>query len=231
MARLVKVLAINLAERQDRWQRLQLVASQMNLSLHRIEALAPCDVAPSTWLTPEVHACMESHRLAWRKGLSLGCPALIVVEDDFVALRGDAIEVAIDLFERSRLDVLQFGFLSPNFRASIALRAQNGLDLAYRAQHRIQSLGLGRERRFARERSAVHASVVLDDIRAGAHAYIVRPDVARQLVQMNSPAFLAADDFLIALSRMRTFAMARTRVSMATQDGSQTSMIKRFVRR
>ena len=84
------------------------------------------------------------------------------------------------------------------------------------------------DRILIREVILGYPELVPSDIRAGAHAYVIRNEMAAELIKLNDPVFLAADDFFMALGRMRSFRMHRFLGSRCGQIPSPTSIPNRF---
>ncbi len=121
----IPVYCINLAERRDRWDRMQQVATDAGVSLIRVDACDADDAGrfepPPTKLktqsgrklaTVEV-ACVLSHWKSWRMFIESNAAAAVVLEDDVVLspdfaalLQADWIPAQADIvrIEASRRD-------------------------------------------------------------------------------------------------------------------------------
>jgi hypothetical protein len=83
--------------------------------------------------------------------------------------------------------MLQVGFISHLYKLSKP-RGLLDLVLAFRAKRIVYQRGL-------------EDRIVLGEYRAGAHAYLVRRPLAKELVGANTPTLLAADNFFESLAR------------------------------
>lgn len=87
---------INLRSRTDRRSYMERQAAARGLTIERVEAVTPADIAAEAlkaaarWLSPGELACTFSHRAVWRLMLERGLPAALVLEDDCVLSTGIA---------------------------------------------------------------------------------------------------------------------------------------------
>jgi hypothetical protein len=70
----------------------------------------------------------------------------------------------------------------------------------------------------------VPSGFVSDDVRSGAHAYIVSRNFAKILISLNEPAFLTVDGLYSALAWDKYFRMIRVRHSLIDQSNSPSSI-------
>jgi hypothetical protein len=79
------------------------------------------------------------------------------------------------------------------------------------------------------EQKSVPFELVLNDIRAGGHGYIISRRFAEAGLEMNEPVFFSTDGVFMALGKSRSFKMARFRKSLIDQTNSPTSVSQRFI--
>jgi GR25 family glycosyltransferase involved in LPS biosynthesis len=225
----LKIYLINLDSRLDRLEWALSQAARFDINFERISALKSSDVSANL-VTPGVMACFESHRKAWEKIANSEDDYALVLEDDFSFKRFNICKLKSTV-ETSESDFLQIGFLKTGIRDHIDLVLTNVkhillLWIKYLSKcFRIDKL---LTRTLILEVDLGFPDLVPSNIRAGAHAYIISKKMATEIIQLNNPVFLAADDFLIALARMRVFVMRRFILSRCSQFLSPTSIPDRF---
>jgi len=98
----MEIYCINLDDRPERWARMLDVADRAGVTLNRISALGPQDIARMTadghpdvsgdfgTMGPERIGCALSHLACWRALLASDAPWAVVLEDDVVLADGFA---------------------------------------------------------------------------------------------------------------------------------------------
>ena len=225
----MEIYLINLDSRIDRLDSATANGLKFNFEFDRIGAIDSAGFS-NKYVTPQVGACFESHRLAWQNLVKSGKSIGLVLEDDFDFKSFSLVEIE-NFFESRQIDFLQLGFLKTGFRDRFHLVFTNiKHSLLYVIKFsasllRVQSM---LDRILIREVILGFPELVPSDIRAGAHAYVIRSEMAAELIKLNDPVFLAADDFFMALGRMRGFSMHRFFGSRCGQIPSPTSIPSRF---
>jgi GR25 family glycosyltransferase involved in LPS biosynthesis len=225
----MKVFVINLDGRDDRrrWSLSQ--ASRFAFEFERFPAVSSQDLV-FDFVTSDVGACFESHRGVWEAIAKSNDNFGLILEDDFEFKSLDFSYISKVLDEGS-VDLLQLGFLKTGFRDRLDLLATN---LKHRILHLVRVLASTlRVNRLTKktligELNPTFPNLVPSNFRAGAHAYIISREMANLILILNDPVFLAADDFLMALSRMRTFKIYRLSKSICGQTSLSTSIVDRF---
>lgn len=233
----MRSIVLNLDERTDRWRESVAQSNLLPFPIERFSAVRSKSVetAGSMLVTPQVWACAESHRQIYDRLAQSGDPYWLILEDDFVVHSQPLLAKAVEIFESSSLDFLQVGYLKlgPTYRLSTAVMTLRSR--TYRCVHSlsrsgVQSLDSISKRRFVVEHASAPRGVVLDDVRAGSHAYLVKSSMANVLMNLNTPCFVAADGFLMTVASMRAFRMGRLVGSAIGQSSSQPSIESRFTR-
>lgn len=180
------------------------------------------------YLRDVVAACNYSHRDLWQLFLDSSSEYLFVLEDDFVVSKKITADIFVTL-DSQNLDFLQVGYITSSIGERINLGIENYRDALLKGILFLLKVANPRSELINRklllaERIGVKFDVVLNSAGAGTHAYIINRKIASELLKMNLPMFLSADDFFIALSKMRIFRMARYRRSKVLQSQSKSSI-------
>ena len=225
----MKIYLINLDSRIDRLTSATAKAIKFNFDFNRISAIDSVGFS-NKYVTSQVGACFESHRLAWQNLVKSGKSIGLILEDDFDFKSVSLVDIE-NFFQSEQLDFLQLGFLKTGFRDRAHLVFTNiKHSLLYIIKFSASLLMIQSiiDRILIREVILGYPELVPSDIRAGAHAYVIRNEMAAELIKLNDPVFLAADDFFMALGRMRSFRMHRFLGSRCGQIPSPTSIPNRF---
>ena len=227
----MKVFVINLDERIDRWLSLESEIEKLGLDVISISAVSfrDLDQADFSFVSKEVAACFLSHIKALEAFLESGDSHGLIVEDDFF------VENRIPHMFSSllmNLNFLQVGYLKTSLIERLNIRYQNFfniyLGLLLRAGVKLKFPKALMNKYLLLERRGVSLGVALNDVRPGAHAYIVDRKFATYCRQINIPIALSTDALFIAISQMRTVRVGRTRKSYFGQTKSPTSIAQRF---
>ena len=223
-------LVINLDSRPDRWSESQVQFRRLPFVPERLSAV---DASSATirgigYVKGAVAACNYSHRESWQRFLDSSATHLFVLEDDFVITKKISSEI-FDILISQDLDFLQVGYITSSLGEKISLGIENFRDALLKGFLLLLKLSnfsnsLINQRLLLRERVGLQFNVVLNSAGAGTHAYIINRKIASELLKMNTPMFLSADDFFIALAKMRIFRMARFRQSKVSQSQSKSSI-------
>ena len=229
----MRAYVINLDSRPDRWSSVVSAESRLGVEILRVPAISSDQIPESSgsFVTPTVNACWLSHQKAAQLFLASSEDYGLILEDDFLLEANFTLE-HLKNAEANGLDFLQLGFLKTSLGESISIALQNAWDLCLRAlgdiSSRVRPLKHFGEKVLVRERSGIRRNLIVNDIRAGAHAYVVSRKFAEFMTQINQPTALSTDALFISLGPMRTLRMARLRSSIVGQSDSPTSITSRF---
>jgi GR25 family glycosyltransferase involved in LPS biosynthesis len=219
---------INLKQRTDRWDDCMKQKALLNANLIRVEAISSMSshVEMEEFAAPGVAATWKSHQKAMKEFLGTEQSFALILEDDFVVRKKLSEEIYV-FMERKNYDFLQLGYLTPHYLDFIAVKIWNLQDLVlkiFAKIHKNKFFG----KHLIYEQQGIPYSIVLNDIRAGGHAYIISRRFAEACQQMNNPVFLSTDGMFMALGVSRNFKTGRLRRSMFKQSNSPSSVLKRF---
>jgi GR25 family glycosyltransferase involved in LPS biosynthesis len=183
------------------------------------------DVAKAVWLSHR--KCLESSSYTSR-------PTLILEDDAILNFDVATLQYLVDAMSELEIDFIQIGYLKINLAegTSIVLRnfysffTRNALGAKLFGLFGFMEVGRAKDQTW---RTSLPKNFIVNDIRYGAHCYLVSPRFASQVIELNDPPFLPADDFYVALSRAKSFKMVRLRKSKCSQDGTQSSFRRRFL--
>lgn len=221
---------INLELRTDRLKSAITEANKAGLNLERVDA-TPAVSNPNTLdiLSPPAFGCWDSHKRAMSEFLKTDNSFCIIAEDDFLITNVASLAKQIESINLNAFDFLQVGFLNTGLLDRMSRIFANFESLIFISCSRIMSRFPKISRKYS-QRLRVRRSYMLsyrwvaDDIRAGAHFYIISRGFAETASKLNDPAFLTADGFYMALAWDKHFKMARTRHSYVKQSNSPSSI-------
>lgn len=227
---------INLKDRTDRWGSVVAQRHRIPFTLIRVEAVNSGTIESShnSLLPPPVIANWKSQCLVYESFLESDDEYAFVFEDDFV-LRKVKLEKCLNLVKSCNMDFLQLGYLNNSVDDLINAKISNFKDLLFKALLLIFKLPFVPSSKFfaskllIREQEKIHYSIVLNEVRAGTHAYIVSRRFAETMLSINKPIFLAADGLFIAIAGLRFLKMGRLRRNMVRQSASPSSITSRFI--
>jgi len=226
---------INLEQRTDRWVSVINESLKNNLELTRVDAVVAgsMDTSECVYMPPGVVATWKSHQAAFREFLSTSDPFCLILEDDFVIPKMTR-KLSMALKEGYKtFDFIQVGFLITSRFEYFDFKFQNLFDIF----KKILAFGFFpiNKRKFLAsrlsisEQKSVPLELVMNDIRAGGHGYIISRRFAEAGLEMNEPVFFSTDGVFMALGKSRSFKMARFRKSLIDQTNSPTSVSQRFI--
>ena len=229
----MKAYVINLDSRSDRWADVIAQNGVLGLEIHRVSAVTVDSVVASPYVTRVIAATWQSHQKAMKLFLESSEEYALIMEDDFVLLNRWRPEL-LRLYTALGADFLQVGFLITNSVDRIQLTLNSIFDGFLKVLHKLSDLfGFIRNRLgkklLIREQSGIPFKIVCNDIRPGAHAYIVSRAFAQAALQINSPEFLSADAVYMSMGWMRSFKLLRFRRSLVAQSNSESSITERFL--
>ena len=230
----MKAYLINLDSRQDRLSEATKQLELFGIDFERIPAVESNGGLTSAhpFVTSSVAAIWLSHLKAITTFLDSGDDFALILEDDLEIICSSQ-QLAAALGASSKYDFLQLGFLVTNFIDRIDYRFANIQDRVLKILSNYSSTSLPfssyfRSKFLVYDQYGVPSEIVKQNIRAGAHAYVVSRDFAKLLLNFNFPILFSTDQFYISLATMRSFNMARPRFALITQTNSRSSVSRRF---
>jgi GR25 family glycosyltransferase involved in LPS biosynthesis len=223
---------INLSSRPDRRKHALDQVSQFQLNSVILDAISVQDLGLNNlgFLTPPAMACWQSHVKGFETFLQTNYPYAIIFEDDFRINSISALERYLRKVDLEDFDIIQLGFLVNNHRERLDLILKNLEFVVFfllsrtiaRSSH--LTARFGNRLRLQRARD-VPLGFVPDDLRAGAHAYIIsRPAALRIVSEFKEQNILTADGFLLSTNWTRPFRTLRVYRSFVDQINSRSSI-------
>lgn len=226
---------INLEQRTDRWDSVLSESLKNELGLTRVDAIvaSSIDASECIYMPPGVVATWKSHQSAFREFLSTSDPYCLILEDDFVVPRMTRKLYTVLQEGYESFDFIQVGFLITSKIEYIDFKFQNWFDISKKffsfEFFRFGIMEYLSNKLTISEQIGVPFELVLNDIKAGGHAYIISRRFAEAGLKMNEPVFFSTDGVFMALGKSRSFKMARFRKSIIDQTNSPTSVSQRFI--
>ena len=225
------IYLINLDERKDRLQESAIQFERADLGFKRISAEKPESAFANDFLTPTVEACWRSHLKTYQEFLETDYEYALVLEDDFVFNREIDLALYLKKMRTSNIDLLQIGFLLPGLMNKIRWLFEEIEKNIFRTLYlvsRIKPLRGLSSRMRVHEAGIVKSELTLNSFLPGTHAYIINRKLAKSILDANS-FVLSADEFFIALAKMRSHRICRLKFSAISQSNSKPSIEDRFV--
>ena len=221
---------INLEERTDRLRSAEEEARKLGLRFTRVDAVKGTSIFErESLLSPAATACWESHKKVLSLFLESEGNHCLVLEDDFLVISPIGVYRSVEQIQIDDWDFIQLGYVNTGFRDRIQKILTNIETSVFRTLNSLSEiqlfgrLNLGARLRVQRARR-VPSRFVPDDIRSGAHAYIISRRLATVVLTLNNPAFLTADGFYSSLAWDKSFKMLRVRNSHINQSNSPSSI-------
>jgi GR25 family glycosyltransferase involved in LPS biosynthesis len=226
---------INLDERRDRWLSVESQLRNSNWSFSRVSAIDGSKINKETLCAPGVTAIWLSHLKAMERFLASEDQFALILEDDFNINKWNNLNSIIQKSIMANFDFVQIGYLKTSPFNSIGISTQNFLDLILKILVFVSRFSfLGKFSFFSRlliqEQLNIPKDFVLNDIRAGAHCYLINRKFAIFALGINSPVFLSTDLLYMSLGHMRSLRMLRVRKSIVRQSNSPSSVAERFLK-
>jgi GR25 family glycosyltransferase involved in LPS biosynthesis len=219
---------INLDSRADRLLSAQNEFKKLAMPFARIAAVTPDTLSTKVvFVKPAVAACWASHLKVYEKIVSENIDIALICEDDIVFKSVD-IDSLVGAMQEDQIDVLQIGFLYGTLGRKIDLFGRNLLHIFLLLIKKFSFLPLGKKAKNSpqvKEVSLTHPWLVPGDFRFGTHCYLISRGAAEKILSIGGIQFLAADDFLVALAKMRFFNIQRMFQSKCGQTNSPSSIL------
>lgn len=240
---------INMDDRIDRRKLMEEVLLHIDIHSERFNAITPKNIQISSKLvTPEVYCCMESHRGVY-ENISFRSGPFLILEDDIKIrnykkfnkiLRKINTQISHDNFDFLQIGYLDLGIIRAGYRRLRDLLWLSEMLFLAVFMRKIIGNKIRNYNNRVRVKRAIAAWelskrffpmwLIPEDVKAGAHCYVVTNKFANEAKTLNLPCFLSADQFLMSLSAMRIFPMYRLSSNLAKQNKSESSIgNKRFL--
>jgi hypothetical protein len=224
----VPIFLINLDSRLDRLADSQIQAKKNNFKFIRVPAITPPESLPDgTLISPPAYACLQSHLMSLKAFLSTEHSHALILEDDFAVTNNRAFAKFLNYQSYKHFDFVQLGFLQMGIRHRldlINLQIENGFLRFLGFILRLSPDSSQSKRLRIRRRIGVPFGFIPDDIRSGAHCYVISRKLAEVVLRLNDPAFLTIDSLYGSLTWNHQFKMIRTSNSWVKQTNSQSSI-------
>lgn len=224
-------MLINLDSRPDRLSESLIEAEDSNLSFLRIPAVGISDIVDSStdFLSRPAKACLESHLKCYRELLNSDFDFALVLEDDFEIKSRIKFARTLKNCDWEEFDLIQLGFLYMDIwhRLDVLLKLSKNLvfeslELFSKCNY---TLKVKMQSRFeVRKRNLVPRGFIIDDLRSGAHAYLISKKMAEALLDMSGVIYLPIDSFLGTLQYTNRFRLIRSKSSLVRQRKSLSSI-------
>ena len=229
----IGVFLINLDDREDRLEASTRQLQELKLQFTRVSAVSAKSVEESAFLTAPVLACWKSHLKTYSMLIESDLEFALVFEDDFLIKKPKTFIGLLGSLESEKHDLLQLGFLLPGFFTRFRWLFEEIEKLTFFALGYIfksSRLVTFSKRLRIVEVKSLALKFTKSSFLPGTHAYLINRKMALTLLALDSPQ-LSADEFFLALSKMRSFRMARYWRSLIAQSKSKPSINERFVLR
>lgn len=220
---------INLDGRKDRLASAHNQFQKLQIPYTRISATTPENLTAETYFVkPTVAACWSSHLSVYKRMISENIDIALICEDDIIFGKLDLAVIVTAMQERD-IDVLQIGFLYGTIGRKVDFLGRNLLHVILLiAKSAGFLIPFGRKLKNSPQVSEVstqHPWLVPGDFRFGTHCYLINRNAAERILDIGGIQYLAADDFMVALAKMRFFNVQRLFRSKCRQSNSPSSIL------
>lgn len=225
------IYLINLDDRPDRLVTSHNLLKAEDLDFERIPAVNGQILDENLFQTSNVLACWQSHLLAYETFLKSDADYALILEDDFDVKGKLFLRKNLPYWIAQEFDLLQIGFLSVGVFNKIRWIFEELQKIVFKlisffaTFFRIKRLLI---RLRVKEATINNLTITVSSFFPGTHAYIISKKMATAIVSEGANNF-SADEYFIALSKMRAFKMGRLWKSRIAQNESAPSISKRFV--
>lgn len=224
------IYLINLESRPDRLATATNQLNKLKLDFQRIQAVDGSGLPSNRFLTSNVFACWQSHILTFEAFLRSEAKYALILEDDFVILQPSSFDRNMNKWTSLEFDLLQIGFLVPGFYNKFRMVFEEIEKLFFKLLSKIAvitKLHSISSRLRVREAGTTPFWMTASSFLPGTHAYLISRSLASAIVTEGA-SNLSADEYFIALAKMRSFKIGRLWKSRVGQNGSQPSIQQRF---
>jgi GR25 family glycosyltransferase involved in LPS biosynthesis len=231
-----QTLVINVKSNIERRQNIASRLGQASINFNFVQAVEPIEFTLDRpeYLTDTAKAVWLSHRKCLELSASVSQPTLILEDDAVLNFNATTLDELSGVMIELDLDFIQIGYLKINLAEGFSIILRNFYSFFTRKARGTKlfelfgfmEVGRAKDQSW---RNSLPKNFIVNDVRYGAHCYLISPNFASKLIDLNDPPFLPADDFYVALSRAKSFKMLRLMKSKCSQDGTQSSFQKRFL--
>lgn len=194
---------------------------------------ANLSLSSSSLVTAPIEAIWQSHKSALKDFLLTDKTFCLVLEDDFQIGNYLLLEKRIRQICESQLDLVQIGWLTTGLDIRFQRFYEGFIYFLFRNLANASRFNKNLHSKLSlkmrpKRASSVPKFAIPDSFLPGAHAYVVSRKFAEHILLLNSPTFLATDDFYMAISKMRSFSTCRARKSLVAQNGISGVGTNRF---
>jgi GR25 family glycosyltransferase involved in LPS biosynthesis len=232
----IRTLVINVSSNIARRDSMSERLLQKGISYTFVEAIESKDITltDSRFLTSTAEAVWKSHLKCLSIAAEYSSPTLILEDDAVLYFDEKSLREMVDTMLSKNLDFIQLGYLGINLAERLSIKVRNLYSFFTRNAFLSTFFTVFGFKEVQRARSQswrkmLPPNFVVNDVRFGAHCYLVTPQFAKKILLLNSPAFLPADDFFVSLSRAKAFKMIRLKKSCSAQDNSPSAFSTRFL--
>ena len=201
---------INVVSNMERRQAISEMLSVSGIQFKIVPAVTPETVTELNLgnMNPTAVAVWQSHRNCIKESSENDAYTLILEDDAVIDFDNAFLTETIRIMHKNEIDFLQIGYLGINVVQSSSILIRNIYNFFVRKGLFAQlflRFGLAEVKR-AKEKTwlkPIPRNYILNDIRFGAHCYVVSPSFSAQMLNFNNPPFLATDDFYVSLSKMK----------------------------
>lgn len=216
---------INLDSRPDRRHAVELELRKLPLETKRVAATDKAEFATRfpELITDGAWACLDSHRSVWKLFLNSNEQYAIISEDDAVITDSNLVMKSINAAMENDLDLLQVGFLQNNPREKIDTFLLNIEGRFFRFLSNFKSSQLVNRKRIVLQKESSEF-FVFNDLRAGAHFYLINRKMAELLIEIANGSLIPVDGLIMNLNWANKLRVARLGKSLVGQSGSASSI-------
>jgi GR25 family glycosyltransferase involved in LPS biosynthesis len=188
------------------------------------------------FVTAPVDAIWHSHKKAYKEFLSSNEEFCLILEDDFLITEPDSLIKSLKLLTKFKFDLFQLGWLETGTDIRMLKLIDGFTYFLFRSLNRVSrympNLRKALQKKMRPRRTSRYPSTVIpDSFLPGAHGYVISRTFAENVLTLNDPTFLSADDFLIAITKMRSFDVCRSRKNLIGQLGHSMAGTNRFTQK
>lgn len=221
--------------RADRWQEVLKQGNKIDLEIVRVIALEHDLIEAKTevFATLPIVSIWKSHQKAMQLFLKSKDSHAIIFEDDFNLTKNLNFLIK-QICLVADMDFVQLGYLYTSPMQYLSVKTINFTNSILRLLGllaRLNFIGVRflRDKKLIQDNKNLPFILVPNDIRAGAHAYVISRRFATAAQFFNFPVHLSTDGLYMALGWTRTFKMYRVRKNFIYQTKSPSSVTHRSV--
>jgi GR25 family glycosyltransferase involved in LPS biosynthesis len=219
--------------RADRWQEVLKQRNKIDFEIVRIFAVEHdlIDAKTEVFATLPIISIWKSHQTAMQHFLKSKDSHAIILEDDFNL--SDNLNLLLKQINLSEdMDFVQLGYLYTSPVQYFSVKTMNFINSILRLLGLLAKLNfIGarflQDKKLIQDNKNLPFILVPNDIRAGAHAYVISRRFALASQCFNSPVHLSTDGLYMALGWTRTFRMYRMRKNFIKQSKLFSSVTDR----